>query len=330
MDGSGSTAGSNPIATYMFTFGDGTNSGSPSSTSIFSHTYSSPGTYTVTLIVTDTAGVSASTGATVTAVSGPNAVLSAAPTSVVAPVAVTADASGSTDSIGISSYTFDFGDGSPVVGPQAAAKATHTYTTAGNYTVTVTVTDTAQATSMATAAVAILAPPAAALRPDFGDRQRQHIRRRNLPDRELHVQLRRRHRAGRPPGGNQHQPCIRQRRHVHGDADGDRFAGQHRLGVSHGDGDLGRSGEGQLYPRQPGWLGHSIEWRTLGAGNRQPFHSQQRRSGQRHVEQRLRALGNSHHRGRKRSGEVLGRVQRRHRRHHPARTTEREPVPRPI
>ncbi|MGZ4536415.1 MAG: right-handed parallel beta-helix repeat-containing protein [Nocardioidaceae bacterium] len=55
---------------------------------------------------------------------------------------VTADASGSNDAdvSGIASYTFDFGDGT-VVGPQAAATATHAYSKAGSYPVTVTVTD---------------------------------------------------------------------------------------------------------------------------------------------------------------------------------------------
>ncbi len=162
-DGSGSSAGSNPIATYGFNFGDGTIPELPSATSTTAHTYSSPGTYQVVLTVTDTAGVSATATATVTVVNPPTAVLTATPGSGVAPVTVTADASGSSDSAGISSYTFDFGDGSPVVGPQAAAKATHVYTTAGNFTLTVTVTDTAQATSNASASVAVLAPPTAGL-----------------------------------------------------------------------------------------------------------------------------------------------------------------------
>jgi PKD repeat protein len=162
-DGSASTAGTNPIATYMFSFGDGTFPPPPSATTSQPHTYTSTGSYTVSLTVTDTAGVSATTSFTVTVVNTPTAVLSAAPNSAVAPVAVTADASGSSDPIGISSYTFDFGDGSAVIGPQPGATATHTYTTAGNYTIKVTVTDTAQATSMANVSVSVLAPPTATL-----------------------------------------------------------------------------------------------------------------------------------------------------------------------
>lgn len=163
IDGSSSTAGSNPIATYGFSFGDGTIPAPPSGTAVTAHTYSIPGSYTVTLIVTDTAGVSSSTTASVIVVNPPTTTLTVAPASGVAPVAVIADASGSSDPVGISSYTFDFGDGTTPVGPQAASKATHTYITAGNYTVTVTVIDTALATSQASASVAVLAPPTAAL-----------------------------------------------------------------------------------------------------------------------------------------------------------------------
>jgi len=67
-------------------------------------------------------------------------------------VPVTADASGSSDAdtAGISSYTFDFGDGT-VVGPQAASTATHSFGGPGTYAVTVTVTDSAGATDTATA-----------------------------------------------------------------------------------------------------------------------------------------------------------------------------------
>ncbi len=58
-----------------------------------------------------------------------------------APLAVTADASGSLGGAnGIASYTFDFGDGT-VVGPQSGSTAQHTYA-AGVYTAAVTVTDT--------------------------------------------------------------------------------------------------------------------------------------------------------------------------------------------
>ncbi len=81
----------------------------------------------------------------------PVAALTVSPASGVAPFAVTADASGSTDpdSTPISSYTFNFGDGTAAV-TQASATATHTYTKTGTFTVTVTARDTASLTGTAT------------------------------------------------------------------------------------------------------------------------------------------------------------------------------------
>ena len=87
----------------------------------------------------------------------PVAALTVTPASGTAPLPVTADASASTDDDGIVSYRFDFGDGSPVVGPQPGATATHTYGTAGTFTVTVTVTDTAGQSSTATDQVLVSA-----------------------------------------------------------------------------------------------------------------------------------------------------------------------------
>ena len=112
------------------------------------HTYTVSGTYTVTVTVKDTAGLSSTASAQVT-------VTDAAPAARVtlqdSGLSVTADASTSTDgdATPIASYRFDFGDGSPVVGPQAGAIATHTYAAGGHYTVTVTVTDTAGLSSSA-------------------------------------------------------------------------------------------------------------------------------------------------------------------------------------
>ena len=69
---------------------------------------------------------------------------SVSPSSGVFPLPVIGRRVGSTDTDAtpIASYSFDFGDGSAVVGPQAGATATHTYSAAGTYAVTVTVTDT--------------------------------------------------------------------------------------------------------------------------------------------------------------------------------------------
>jgi parallel beta-helix repeat protein len=86
---------------------------------------------------------------------GPTAALTVSPSSGTVPLAVTADASGSTaGSSPINSYSFNFGDGT-TVGPQAGATANHTYQNPGTYTVTVTVTDGNNNSSQATQSVTV-------------------------------------------------------------------------------------------------------------------------------------------------------------------------------
>jgi PKD repeat protein len=167
-DASASTAGSAAIASYSFNFGDGTTVG-PQAGATATHTYTTAGTYTVTVTVTDTAGSSSTATKQVTVTAKPpTAALSVNPSTGTAPVQVTADAAASAPGKApISTYSFDFGDGT-TVGPQSGGTAAHTYTTPGPYTVKVTVTDTAGNSSSATAQVTVNAtagtPPAAALR----------------------------------------------------------------------------------------------------------------------------------------------------------------------
>jgi parallel beta-helix repeat protein len=88
----------------------------------------------------------------------PTARLTVTPSSGTKPLAVTADASASTDPQGQAlRYTFDFADGT-TVGPQAASTATHTFSTAGTYAVKVTVIDTSQLTDSATSTVSVSDP----------------------------------------------------------------------------------------------------------------------------------------------------------------------------
>jgi RHS repeat-associated protein len=151
---SGSTAGSHAISTYTFNFGDGTTVG-PQATATATHSYTKGGVYAATVTVTDTAGLT-STATSIEYVGQPAAELSVLPSSGTAPLAVVANGGGSTDPIGISSYTFNFGDGT-TVGPQAGATAAHTYASAGTYTVTLTVKDQSGASATGTATVTVAA-----------------------------------------------------------------------------------------------------------------------------------------------------------------------------
>jgi parallel beta-helix repeat protein len=160
------------IASYRFDFGDGTIVG-PQSGKTATHTYSAVGTWLASVTVTDSVGATGSASApdTVRAPANrpPVAALKLTPSSGVAPLAVTADATGSTDPEGgrIFTYRFDFGDGT-VVGPQSGKTATHTYSAVGTWLANVTVTDSIGATGSASAPDTVRAaanrPPVAALK----------------------------------------------------------------------------------------------------------------------------------------------------------------------
>jgi PKD repeat protein len=88
--------------------------------------------------------------------SAPVAALTATPTSGITPLAVSFNASGSTDPDAgdfIASYRFNFGDGAVVT--QSSSSVNHTYTSAGIYTASVAVTDTNGTTSSNVAQVQI-------------------------------------------------------------------------------------------------------------------------------------------------------------------------------
>ena len=85
----------------------------------------------------------------------PVAVVSASPLSGDVPLDVAFDGSGSSDPDGsISSYAWDFGDGSTGVG----VTISHTYLTAGNFAATLTVTDNRAATRTAAIAISVATP----------------------------------------------------------------------------------------------------------------------------------------------------------------------------
>jgi PKD repeat protein len=156
--GSTSKAGKGAkITSYDFDFGDGNKTGpQPKATVI--HIYESPGTYMVTLTVTNSAGRTAKTSKEVTATDipppKPVARLRVGRDGAQFKVYVGADGSASTAGQGakITSYDFDFGDGHKT-GPQSEAKASHTYERpspgepAKTYSVKLTVTNSAGQTA---------------------------------------------------------------------------------------------------------------------------------------------------------------------------------------
>jgi len=137
LDGSGSSDPDGSVASYAWTFGDGS-TGSGVSPSV---TYASAGTYTVSLTVTDDAGAksaAATTNVTVSAGLKPPVADAGGPYSGTVATAIGFDGTGSSDPDGsIVSFDWDFGDGSTGSGPTPS----HAYASGGVFTVTLTVTD---------------------------------------------------------------------------------------------------------------------------------------------------------------------------------------------
>ncbi|WP_394697893.1 disaggregatase related repeat-containing protein [uncultured Methanomethylovorans sp.] len=144
-DGSASTDDKG-IASYSWDF-DVSNGITSEATGVTAtHIYTSSGTYTVTLTVTDTAGQK-STDSLKVIVSSPvdTAPVANAGTDKTATTGaiVTFDGNGSSDDKGITSYSWDFDVSNGITSEASGVTAIHTYVCAGNYTVTLTVTDTA-------------------------------------------------------------------------------------------------------------------------------------------------------------------------------------------
>jgi PKD repeat protein len=131
-DGSGSSDADGTIVSHVWDFGDGT----AGSGAIVQHAYAQPGSYTVTLTVTDDDGAtgSVSKGVVVTANAPPVAALA----NVCTGLSCTFDGSASSDGDGtVVGYQWSFGDGTTGIG----VAAQHIYSQPGTYTVTLTVTD---------------------------------------------------------------------------------------------------------------------------------------------------------------------------------------------
>lgn len=134
-DASASVDPDGSLVQWQWTFGDGTTG----SGAVVSHTYTRAGKFTVRLTVRDAQGASASGQLDILAGNlPPLASFTATPSSGWVPLAVTLDASASSDPNGqIVEYLWDFGDG----GGERGLRPTHLYQTPGAYEVTLTIRD---------------------------------------------------------------------------------------------------------------------------------------------------------------------------------------------
>lgn len=150
-DASTSTATNASIISYLWTFGDG-DSASGIATS---HSFDEPGTFVVTLTVTDSIGRVNTLSQSVPVGQGtrPTATIVTSPTSPIISQTINFSGATSTPAAGrvIRSWEWDFGDGTSGNGPQVQ----HAYANVGTYNVILTVTDDADRIGTATVAITV-------------------------------------------------------------------------------------------------------------------------------------------------------------------------------
>ena len=162
---SGSTDADGNIVATTIDFGDGSATVNAISAS---HTYSVPGTFSITATVTDNLGATASKSATIVIAKlnvAPTAVISATPAIAYAPATINVSAAASSDPDGtIAGSVISFGDGTTADG----LTASHTYSSAGIYTLAAKVTDNQGASSSAGTTVTVKAPEVVVSSPSNG------------------------------------------------------------------------------------------------------------------------------------------------------------------
>ncbi len=167
-NGSGSDPDAGQTLTYSWTSGHGQTANTPTAT----FTYDTPGTYTVTLTVSDGC-VSVSDTAIVTILPVDPCAGNRPPVANAGPdktgyvgelISFSGSGSSDPDSGQTLSYAWNFGDGSP---SGSGVNVSHSYGAVGTYTVTLTVTDPCGATATDTAVVTVPnRPPVANAGPD--------------------------------------------------------------------------------------------------------------------------------------------------------------------
>jgi PKD repeat protein len=151
-DATSSSDAAGTIAAYSWSFGDGASASGATT----SHTYAAPGSYPVTLTVTNNHGQTAATSTVVTVNAPPTAAFAIAPNPALAGAAVSFDATSSTHPSGLTAgYTWAFGDGGTASGPVVS----HTYTAPGTYGVTLVVIDSDGQSATTIGHVTVTSPP---------------------------------------------------------------------------------------------------------------------------------------------------------------------------
>lgn len=150
---SSATPGNGSISDYSWNFGDG----STANVADPSHIFANPGSYAVTLTVTQTGGLTARTTATVIVAARPTASFSWPTAQTLYPgTAISFTASATPGAGAVTAYGWSFGDGTG----STAARPAHSYARSGTYTVTLTVTQSDGLTTTVQRAVVIAQPPA--------------------------------------------------------------------------------------------------------------------------------------------------------------------------
>lgn len=152
------TVGTNHrISRFDWTWGDG--STTQTSNAATTHSFSSPGSYVVTVVATDDLGQAASSTTTVPVSSGVTASFSSSPTNPRQGDTIQFNGSPSTAPGGatIKEWTWDFGDGTAPV-TEEDATTTHVFTSQRTFVVRLTVKDSQGRTGTTTSTITIAAP----------------------------------------------------------------------------------------------------------------------------------------------------------------------------
>jgi PKD repeat protein len=154
-NGSGSSDPQGETLTYVWSFGESGMGTGVSPT----YTFATPGTYTITLAVTNTSKLTGIAYSTATIAAVPPVANTGGPYTGIVGTAVSFSGAASTDPQGETlTYAWNFGDS----GTGTGVSPTHIYATAGMYTVSLTVTNTSNLSNTTTSTATIAtAPPVA-------------------------------------------------------------------------------------------------------------------------------------------------------------------------